>query len=462
MTDKKKSQDKAQGVAALGGGMIASEAAANEAAATDMLREQMGLFLDTYNAKKNIDPEKLKGFLFERIEAGKFDVDAVRKDSDARACLTSDTQGRGTDIVDIEIKNKNKVLQKIQGKTSNDPIRLAREARNSKYAGMEKLVPKDQFEEVKKRAAPVDGDIVKEIKHENISSGGTYSFELKKATKNPEFYALKQEVKQVAREAGVMGLRAAAAASLIGGALSFIKNTYAYKHGDVDGKDAMKNIAKDTANVGIRSGSEVALSRVIIRHGTKKMGVGVLAKSNVAMAVASGIIDAGKTIYRYAKGEISTEEAVERLGETGCSNLAGFYMGAAAGTVFGPAGALVGSMAGYMLTASVYQSCMVIIKEAQLAEKEAERVEDICREAVKAMEKQREQFELALSEYLDEQRFAFNKCFETIDAALVEDRLIEAIQGISNLVIIFGKELQLSNFKDFDNFMTDSDEPLVL
>ena len=294
-----------------------------------------------------------------------------------------------------------------------------------------------------------------------MSPGGTPTDELKKATEHPKLYAIKQETLQVAREAGVTGLQAAAAGGVMGGALSFVKNAYAYQQGDIDGQEAMKNVAKDTTKAGIRSGSTGALSAVI-RHGASKTGSRVLAKSNVAIAIASGIIDAGGTVYCCVKGEISVEEAVERLGKTGCSNLSGIYVGATAGAIFGPPGAVVGSIAGYMLAASVYQSCIVIIKEAQLAEKEAERIEDLCIEAAKIRVKEREQFKAAMADYMSESQAAFDEYFETIDQALVTDQPIEAIHALSNLTIRFGKELKLADFEDFDEFMTESDEPLVL
>ena len=457
MADK---ENKAQDAAAFGGSIVAAKTAANEAAATDRLREQLEPFLD--KAKANTGNEQLKGFLFEHIEAGKFNVNAVRKGSELRANVTSEIKGRGNDRVDIEIVNsKGKVLQEIQAKTSNSIENLSKRVQDPKYAGMKKLVPQNQAEAVREQAGETDKNIIGELKHKNVSSGGTTTRELETATEHPKLYDLKRETLQVAREAGVTGLQAAAAGGVIGGALSFVKNAYAYQQGDIDGQEAMRNVAKDTAKAGVRSGSTSVLGTVI-RHGANKTRVRVLAKSNVATAVAYGIIDAGGTVYRYAKGEISAEEAAERLGKTGCSNLSGIYVGAAAGAIFGPPGAVVGSIAGYMLAASVYQSCIVIIKEARLAEKEAERVEDLCIEAAKVRIKQREQFRAALADYMSESQAAFDECFETIDQALVTDQPIEAIHALSNLTIRFGKELRLAKFEVFDEFMTESDEPLVL
>ena len=171
MADKEnKLRDKAQDAAAFGGSMAGAEMAANEAAATDELRESMGRFLDKANTDTLND--KLKGFLFERIEAGKFNVDAARKGSEFRANVTADTPNRGTDPVDIEIVNsKGKVVQEIQAKTSNDTTNLAREVQNPKYAEMKKLVPKNQVEEVREKASEINRDIISELKQKKCRLG---------------------------------------------------------------------------------------------------------------------------------------------------------------------------------------------------------------------------------------------------------------------------------------------------
>lgn len=452
MTDKEnKAQNKVQGTAALGGGMIASETAANEAAATDVLFEGLKLFLKKTEAQT--PKPQLKGNLFEYIEVAKFNMEAERQGKPfIKARVTAETYGRGTDpTTDIEIYKKGKVVKKYQSKISKNDNYTARAISNKKYNNIDGHVLKDRVENIRKK---VPGKQIKgELEYSGVSSGGTTKRELDIATIRPKHYVIKQETLQVAHEAAVTGLHAAVATAVMNGTISFLKNSYAYLQKTIDSKEGIKNIATDAGTSGLKSVFPVMLGTGI-RYSANKVGVRALTKSNIAIGIAAGIIDTGSTILSLIKGEISSERATERLGNTACSTIAGIT----AGAFLGPAG----SLAGYLIAEYVWTSCHAIIKKARLAEEEAVYVVALCTEAAKVMEKQREQFELALSEYLNEQRFAFDKCFETIDAALVEDRLIEAIQGISNLVIIFGKELQLSNFKDFDDFMTDSDEPLVL
>ncbi len=448
----KKIQNKVSDVIVLVENMVEVEKTANEAAATDALRESLEAFMDKANT--NISKDKLKGFLFEHIEAGKFNVDAARKGIHLKAKVTSLEQGRGTDPVDIEVvNNKGQVSQAIQAKTSKNISHLTKEVQKPKYKDMTKLVPQDQAAQVKDKIR-TNENISGEIKHKNmVSSGGTTTDELNKATKDPKGYAIEQESLQIAREAHIMGWEAAKPEVMI----SSIRNMGFYIQGKIDGKEAAKNVAKDSVK-----SYAIGMLRSGIRNIGEKTGVKVLSKSNIAATIAAGIIDTGSTIYRYGKGEISAEETVERLGATGFSNLSAIYVGAAAGAIFGIPGALLGSIAGYMLATSVYQSCIAIIKEAQLAEKEAERIENICMEAAKAAMKQREEFKAAIDAYMSDSQEMFDECFQTIDAALDADHPIIAIQALSNFTIRFGKKLQLTDFEDFDEFMIKSDKPLVL
>ena len=453
--EKRQSLD---GSGGFGGAAVGAQAASSEAAASDALREGMDLFLKKVVGLSRRPGSIRKGNLFEYIEAAKFNADAARKGVDARAYVTAEVPGRGTDPrVDIEVRgNDGKVLVEVQAKVSNDPQYLTREVANPQYDGTKKLVPKDQAGDVTAKTG--DENVTGNLEHSEASSGGTTNDELKFATDHPKLYVLGGEILQVAREAGVAGLYAAGAGAVMGAAISSIRNVQAYSQGDIDGKQATKNVVADAMESSGRGGAAGALGS-ILRHGTDKVGIQTLTKSNVTTAVAAGVIDAGVTVYSYAKGEISAEVAAERLGDTGCSTLSGIYIGAAAGAVFGPAGAIVGSTAGYLLATSVYQSCIAVFKEARLAEEEAKRVVALCVEAVKVMDEQRERFEAALAGHLDERRLAFNESFDAIDRALDADQPNDAILALGDLTMRFGHELRLARFEDFDKCMTETDTP---
>ena len=444
-------RDKSKKASDFGSGLIGAMAAAPEADAADTMQKGMDRFLT--EARKKTRPDLLKGNLFEYIEATKYNADAARKGIDLKAYVTA-SEGRPKSPVDIEIRsNRGNVVKRAQLKSHNDGQKAVRELTREKYSGMHKQTLKGNSGEARGIEEELDGG--------GASSGGTTPKELKRATESPRVYAGLQETKEVLRESAVAGANAAAAGAVIGGAQSAIRNLYAYSKGHKDGKQVAADIARDSAKSGTRSGLAGWFGSVL-RHVGKRVGSNALAKSNVATAVASGVIDAGVVVYEFARGEITAEEAAERLGDTGCSTLSGIYLGAAGGAVFGPVGAIVGSVVGYMLAASVYQSSVAILKEAKLAEEEADRVVALCEAAARAMDEQRRQFEAKLATSLNAHQASFDRSFKQIDDALFADDHRKAIKGLSGLARSFSKELRLGEFENFRELMVESDEPLRL
>ena len=454
---KKKSTDDA---AAFAASAARSASVSSEAAASDAMREGMDLFLDKARQWKNLGLGQRKGHLFECIEAAKFNAAAAREGSGARAHVTASEAGRAHDPVDIEIRGgRGKVFERHQLKVSNNPRDTARSLSDPKYAEIRRHAPVDQVDVV--RDVTRDGEVTGELKHRGVSSGGTDLHELRSAAKNPKGYVLRQELRQVGREGLVAGGNAAATGAIIGGAISALKNIRACSGGEIDGRRAARNIASDAAGAGGRSGGAGVLG-ALLRHGAIKAKVPALARSNAATAMAAGLIEAADTICDYAKGKVSIEVAAERLGRTGWCSVSGLHAGAAAGAVFGPAGVAVGSIAGYVLAATVYQSCIAAVREARLAEEEADRVVALCEHAVHVMGRRREQVELELAARMDARRAAVARCFEAIDQALVANQPNEAGRALGDLAAMCGKELRVGEFEDFDRFMTGSDAPLVL
>ena len=199
-----------------------------------------------------------------------------------------------------------------------------------------------------------------------------------------------------------------------------------------------------------------------IRQGGSRAGFQTLAKSNVATAVASGVIEVGVSVYAFAKGEITAEEAAERIGETGCATASGIYVGAAAGAVFGPPGAVVGSVMGYMAMSWVYQSSLAVLQRARLSEEEALRVIALGAEATRAMDEQGELFESRLENWLKRREDAFHVCLKSIDDALLQDEVDGTVEALSHLAGMTGKALRFKDFEEFDDFMTQSEDPLAI
>ena len=448
------------GAAGFGGGQIGADMAGGEAAATDAFARQMALFAE--RAKEKTGSGQLKGKLYEYIEAAKFDRNAARAGETVRAHVRA-AEGDPTGTVDIDLRYGSRTAKRVQAKASDDSNLLAREATKEKYDGMDILGPKDKVGSTNDKLARKgeNREVVGELRSGGAASGGTSTKELDWATDNPKLYRIAVETKQVTREAAVAGANAAVGAAVVGGALSAISNVGSYLAGKTDGRTAVRNVATDSAKAGVHGGSSGALGAVIRQAGNRS-GLQTLAKSNVASAVAAGAIEVGVTVYDFAKGEITAEQAAERIGETGSAAAAGIYVGAAAGAVFGPPGAVVGSVVGYMAMSWVYQSSLAILQGARLAEEEASRVIALCVEATRAMDRQREDFEARLENWLKRREQAFQACLERVDDGLVQDDVDDTVDALARLALMTGKALRFRDFEEFDEFMTGSDDPLVI
>ena len=199
-----------------------------------------------------------------------------------------------------------------------------------------------------------------------------------------------------------------------------------------------------------------------IRYGATKLGVKALAKSNFAVAIAASVIDVGASVYSFAKGEITADELIEKAGQTGASTTYSMYAGAAGGAIFGPVGAVVGSMAGYLVAASIYQSATAIFKQACLAEAEARRVIAMCAASCQALVEQRSEFERLFDANFQTRCAEFEACFTAIDTGLAADQPEITTQALADFAVLFGQQLKFETFEEFDEFMIDSEQPLIL
>lgn len=447
---------------------------ANQATATDEMLQGMNLFQEAAKRLQNVDIPQRQGNLFEFIESAKFNVDAASKGASVRAHVTA-AEGFPHASADVLLKDGHRVVDQAQLKSYTEHSKLTFEISDPKYDGMQKVVPSDKVDRVRELAEaratknPLKADdyrdtaenVTGELKHGDIKSGGTTYQENLDAAENSEWYAFKANAQAIGKEVTITAANAAIAGGIIGGAVSTIKNGIAIHNGEITVQDAIMIVGQDAITSGIRSGATGAVS-VGIRHAAGAVGVQVLAKSNIATALAAGLIDTGVTVLSFAKGEITAEEAMQRVGHTGASTIGGIYGGLAIAATFGVgAPALVGSLAGYMIVSSIYQSCIAIFQNAKLAEEEAARVIALCEEACRQMQQQREEFEAFLSQAIAFRREQFAECFAAIDAGLDVDDPESTTLALANFAALFGRKLQFESFKEFDEFMKDDSSVLV-
>jgi hypothetical protein len=422
-------------------------------------------------------PAQAKGFMFEHILAAKFNADAASKGLAVRVEVTA-SNGDPHAAADLLITEGGKVLQRVQAKASDSSTALARYLNDDKYAGMTKVVPTERADRVRditaglaerhaqrgKPSAAGHADTARNVRGEitarGARSGKTTHDESVAAARHPQAYAAGMELEQLGREAAVAGAAAGAAGALLGGVLSGARNALAVVHGEKAVGEAALNTALNAGTAGMKAGLAGA-GGAGIRHAAGRVGLVGLTKANVATATATAVIEMGATLLAYAKGEISSEEATVRLGDTSCSTAGGVTAGAVGGVLLGPVGAVVGSVIGYIVVSHVYQATLAVRNNAQLAKQEAARLEALSREACRLLKAARARFESRIEANLKFRRQKFSSAFQAIDAGLSRDDLERTLGGLGQLAEVLGNRLKFDSQTEFDTFMA-ADAPLVL
>ncbi|NER39852.1 MAG: hypothetical protein F6J93_38955 [Oscillatoria sp. SIO1A7] len=448
--------------------------ATTSAAATDALIAGMDSFRAATEKLGAVDPKISQGNLFEYIEAAKFNADAAQQGSPLEAVVTAE-RGQPHAAADILIREKGRVIGKVQAKSGSKATDLSDSLAREKYQGMQKLVPDGQAESVKKLSrnrarqggaraeqhADTAQNVSDRLRSRNVSSGGTSYGEALWAAKNPELYAAFLETKYAAKEAAETGANSAVSGFVVAGAIAAVKNGIDLLQNRTTAEQAIADTAKDAAESGVREGATGAAS-ALLRYGFTKIGIKALAKSNAPATIAAGMIDIGASVYSFATGELTAEELIERAGETGTCTAYSLYGGAAGGAIFGPVGAAIGSVGGYLLAASLYQSTTAIFKEARLTEEQARKVIEIKRASRFAMTEQREEFERAFKKSFDRAELEVLGCLDEIDNAFGAIDPEAATRALADFAVLFKKKLPFATFEEFDDFMRDGDRSLVL
>ncbi|MEO0928377.1 MAG: hypothetical protein AAFY63_21240 [Cyanobacteria bacterium J06643_13] len=456
---------------AIGAVIYGAETAKFNAKATDAMVQGMDLFREAAAKLGAVNPKIVQGNLFEYIEAAKFNADVALQNSSLKAVVTA-AEGNPHAAADLLIKDGDRVVREVQAKSMNRVNNLTDSLSDNKYQGMQKLVPDGNASQVRELAqkrsqynnidnyTDTANNVTDQLNCNGIESGGTSYRENLWAAENSELYVAITEGKYVAQEAVITGANAAIAGFVISGAISGIKNTIAASKGDISFEQAFANTLQDGGKSSLRSGITGA-GGTVIRYGATKLGINALSKSNVAVTVAAGVIDIGASVYSFTKGEITSEELITRIGQTGTCTTYSLYVGAAGGAILGTMGAVMGSMAGCLIAASIYQSATAIFQEACLAEAEAKRIIAMCDTACQIMKEQRREFKRLFELNFKACTAKLDAYFAAMNAGLNSHNYELTNKSLGDMSTFFGKKLQFETFAEFDGFMINSNNSLV-
>lgn len=274
----------------------------------------------------------------------------------------------------------------------------------------------------------------------------------------------KATVKFMTRNAHNAGMAHAKDVVVLSGVISGAQNIVALVNGDKELKEALIDTSKDTltgAGIAYTVGSGGSLVKGFMESSSNTM-IQQLSKTTLPTFLVTTSIQVGQSLNRYFKGEINEIELVEELGEKGTGMVAA-SMGAAIGTSILPGiGTAIGGMVGYLASSQVYNSALQLLAEERYSAEERERVHQFAERALKEMEQQQRELEIAMDKYFSNRKTAFVNCFKVLDQAVLESDYEMFSQGLIVVAEVIGVTLQFKGFNEFNKFMSRKEGSLVL
>jgi len=325
--------------------------------------------------RNNPSPSRT-GYVAEADPVATFNTDGAFQRAKVRAERLASTKPNSPDIVLKQ--GGGKVVKEVSSKVYKTAKDSAEAQRG--YHSQERLVPKDQFEEVKKYSVRKEASERAKGKPERSKIADEYKEVGEKATDRVEYGGVKSEARtrdeskemsEKARDGKVTGndivgdlgarvkqgaTQGAKSGAIASAAFSTVTSSYqAFKDvrsGDKEVTEVLKDIAKDVsvsavdgAVKGAASGVTTAAARVAAENVASQTMKKVLGGSAPA-AVAVAAVEIAKHSIDFARGIKTADEFLDASKETAISGSASF-IGAEIGFVIGgPIGALIGGIAG--------------------------------------------------------------------------------------------------------------------
>lgn len=369
------------------------------------------------------------------------------------------------------------LLKKIAKRNSGDKNDLSR------YLDVDKLeLPSEQVEEAKtycreqaqKLHAQADkvrqnGDLTKadnlnqqaqnfERLETKISDAGMTTDEAIAYRLNPEWETIK-DIGEVSHQAGIQGAKFGAA---IGGSISLVTNIIAYKSGDKELGQAVRDTGVDTlksAGVGYGTAFTGTAIKTYMAQSTSEV-VRNLSKTALPAMIVSACLATSKSIASYAKGEIDESTLMQEMGIS-VTGMLSSSMFATIGQIAIPIpvlGGLIGGMVGYALTNTFYQSFFDVLKDKNIAKERRKLIEMQC-DTAKILA---QQYRATLQEMFEQKSIELDNQTKKLFAAFNDDLTAdEFCQNINEFAKFLGKDLPIKNLQELDDIML-SNDPLII
>ena len=306
------------------------------------------------NQQMNLD-----GFIAEHHHANTFNIDAAAKGSGYRAEVLEPPPGQpyGKNSVDIVIKDDDgKIVRRYQSKFGADAKTTDDMLKKGDYRGQRKLVPKGQTDEVQGSTETIGIDGV-QSKTLSKKEAKEYQRKAQEAAEAKQYDWNETSRIDIAKNIGKKACATALLSVGFQGARILgrrIWNRLTGKTNPEIEKD-LQEFADSSIKSAASSGLAVAIAGGITIT-TKSGWLGKALKNTPAGRIANAVcigVENVKILYKYSKGELTGEEALDQAGNATCSLIGGLAVGtkgasigATIGTVLGPVGTVVGGVAG--------------------------------------------------------------------------------------------------------------------
>lgn len=267
--------------------------------------------------------------------------------------------------------------------------------------------------------------------------------------------------KDIASLAHRSGLEGAATGAAIGGGISVIRNAVSLVKGEKEFGEAASDVVKDTA-IAAGTGYVTSAAGSVIKgalQNSESAALRGLSKTAFPAQLGIGVLEVGKTFYRYLNGDIDGTHCLVELGEKG-AGMTAVSAGAGIGQALIPipiVGAMVGSMCGYTLSSIWYNTLVTALQGAKLARAERLQVEAECNAAVEALREYRAEMEKLIQNYFRQHMEAFQLAFSEMHEAFQTGDVDLMIGGANRITEDLGKKALFRNMDEFEEMMNSNE-----
>ena len=263
--------------------------------------------------------------------------------------------------------------------------------------------------------------------------------------------------KDIARISNRAGLQAAKSGAIVGGGISFIRNSVSVIRGEKSLEEATGEVVGDTAKatgLGYATGFTGSIIKGCMQNASSNY-LQALSKTNLPATIVAAALQTGKTLKKYANNEIDGVECLTELGENGTGMLAS-AAGAAIGQAIIPipvVGSIVGGMVGYAMATAYYNSLVTTLTEAKLAHEDRLLIEKECEEAIACMRQYRNDIESATQDYLSDHIQVFQKAVSIMKTAANCSSVDDFVVGANMITEKLGGIPQFRTKAEFESLM---------